>query len=398
MKVLLLSESPLELLDGEFYAVDPWVIFPLRLAQECRKMTLWAPVAHLPAGRKPVPGSWKLVPGKLIIAEHDCYHSFASYYRLLPWRFPAWKKAAEALIAEHDLVAVRHPSPMVSLVASVARRLKKPMVMLLAGDVAQSDRIVGSRGLKRWLYCCLVRFWIAEERRCCRQAVLIYAYNRALAQRHADRGKAVKFMRTPHVSLSDFRYRQDTCQGERIRLLRVSWLIPIKGLSTLLKSLRILLDRRLPVELEIAGKERENGYCRKLKDLAADLGVSDRVIFSGWKPYQEMPQVYWRSDIQVISSISEGTPRSIVEGACCGLPLVSTLAGGCADTLVDGREALLVPVEDPGALAGAVERLIRDNELRRRIIRNGYEMAVQSSFEQMGMRVLREMREACIHV
>jgi glycosyltransferase involved in cell wall biosynthesis len=84
----------------------------------------------------------------------------------------------------------------------------------------------------------------------------------------------------------------------------------------------------------------------------------------------------------------------VIEGFARGLPLVCTAVGGCADTLLHERDALLVPPRDAGALAGAVERMVHDGSLRRRLIQEGYQRARSVTFEQVGVRLLAEIEAA----
>jgi glycosyltransferase involved in cell wall biosynthesis len=76
----------------------------------------------------------------------------------------------------------------------------------------------------------------------------------------------------------------------------------------------------------------------------------------------------WRSaHIGVLPSYREGLPKSLLEAAASGRPLVATDVPGCREVAVEGETGLLVPARDPAALAGAIERLAGDGELRRRL-------------------------------
>jgi glycosyltransferase involved in cell wall biosynthesis len=94
-------------------------------------------------------------------------------------------------------------------------------------------------------------------------------------------------------------------------------------------------------------------------------GLSDRVELLGAEG--AVAELLTRSDIFVLSSRSEGFPVSILEAMAAGLPVVATHVGGIAEAVVDGETGILVPAADPQALAGALERLAADVELRRRL-------------------------------
>src|SRR5207248_1205690 len=80
-----------------------------------------------------------------------------------------------------------------------------------------------------------------------------------------------------------------------------------------------------------------------------------------------------RAHIAVLPSHREGLPLSLLEAAACGRPLVATDVPGCRDIARADLNALLVPVEDPEALANAIDRLARDPQLRRKFGRAGHD-------------------------
>ena len=392
MKVLLVHESPLEKIGDRYYAVDPWIRFPMHLARHCDGMTLLVPVVVRGSEESPLPESWRM-DNSLRIVHHDFYQTFVQYYALWLRKAWAWRRKVDDLVREHDLVVLRHPSPMIGLIGRAAARFSKPFVVLLVGDIAaQSDRILGSTGLKRALYRMVLQSLVHLEKRWCRRAALIYVYSSELATRHLDIQSKVKLMRTPHLSAEDFVYRQDTCKGEEIRLLRVCWMVPSKGLECLLRTVALLVGRGLPIRLDLVGKERVSGYRTSLERLARSLGIGDCVKFCSWIPFDRLQEKYLQSDVQVISSLAEGTPRVILEGAARGLPLVSTNVGGIPDVVRDGYDGVLVPPGDPTSLADAIERVIQDGVMRRRLIEGGCKSAHEASFERAGMNFLEDLR------
>ena len=87
-----------------------------------------------------------------------------------------------------------------------------------------------------------------------------------------------------------------------------------------------------------------------------------------WGRRKDMPAVLQAAHIACLpSSYGEGLPKSLLEAAACGLPIVTTDAPGCREVVQDGVNGLLVPVRDAAALAAALEKLIGDAALRRRM-------------------------------
>jgi glycosyltransferase involved in cell wall biosynthesis len=97
--------------------------------------------------------------------------------------------------------------------------------------------------------------------------------------------------------------------------------------------------------------------------VADDLERRGIVRFLGLR--RDMPAMYRAMDLFVLPSHREGFPRSAVEAAAMGLPLVLTNIRGCREVVTDGRNGLLVPPRDAGALEAAVRRIIADPGTRR---------------------------------
>ena len=72
-------------------------------------------------------------------------------------------------------------------------------------------------------------------------------------------------------------------------------------------------------------------------------------------------------------SLSEGTPRVLVEARARSLPVVATNVGGIPSSVTDGEDGLLVPPRDPAAIARGISRIVGDEDLRTQLIRNGLE-------------------------
>ncbi|MCD0483741.1 glycosyltransferase [Streptacidiphilus sp. ASG 303] len=98
---------------------------------------------------------------------------------------------------------------------------------------------------------------------------------------------------------------------------------------------------------------------------AAPGGPLDGVVLPGERA--DMPDVYAALDLFVLPSHREGFSRSAMEAAAAGLPMVLSDIRGCREIGTHGEHLLLVPPGDPAALAAAVDRLLTDADLRRRL-------------------------------
>ena len=389
MKLLVISESPLEQNSDGYFAVDTWIRFPMRLSNILDKVTVLAPIRKVTA---PSAGTWKLTLGQMRIAHHDDYSTFQKCLQLYPTKYFIWKSKLRDLISQHDAVLFRTPSPILGLVCNEAKRQHKPLFLFIVLNIENTDRVFTLKGLKRIVFKLMIQLLVFWEKKHARSARLIFSFSKELSLRHKKLSSIIREVRLPHTSIDEFFYRDDTCLNSTIRILRVAWLIPLKGLERLFQSILLLKQRGHAIHLEVIGKERVAGYQQQLENVIRSLGLENEITLCGWIPYDNIKKYYSQSDIQVISSLTEGTPRCIIEGASCSLPLVSTDVGGCKDVLTDKINALLIKPNDSLAMANAIEKIIVDKELRQQLIRNGREMAKQFTFESLGEYIVSEMK------
>ncbi|MGB9597403.1 MAG: glycosyltransferase, partial [Candidatus Poribacteria bacterium] len=123
------------------------------------------------------------------------------------------------------------------------------------------------------------------------------------------------------VDLDKF-YPSNQGKRDKIKILAIGRLIQRKGFDCLIKSIpHIVKNTEKDFCVEIIG----DGPLRlELSNLAEKLNVSDKVIFSGTVPYDQLPEKYRQADIFVLSSYAEGMPLVVLEAMASGLPIVST--------------------------------------------------------------------------
>ena len=130
-----------------------------------------------------------------------------------------------------------------------------------------------------------------------------------------------------------------------------------KDHGALLAAMSLLKD--LDWELELVGDGPLEKNCRAL---AARLGIADRVRFLG---YQRDPTpALARASLFVLSSRSEGLPRSVLEAMRAGLPIVASAVGGLPELVDNGNNGVLVPSSEAGGLASAIRAMIMDADVR----------------------------------
>jgi glycosyltransferase involved in cell wall biosynthesis len=128
------------------------------------------------------------------------------------------------------------------------------------------------------------------------------------------------------------------------------------------------------------GRDKGDGSLLATKDLAGRLGVAARVSFPGGVAKAAVRDWLNRGDIFLNTTDVDNTPVSVLEAMACGLPVVSTNVGGIPYLLNSEEDSLLVPPNDPEAMAGAVGRILRESGLARRLSRNARARAEASSW------------------
>ena len=109
-----------------------------------------------------------------------------------------------------------------------------------------------------------------------------------------------------------------------------------------------------------------DGPCRPaITAQVAAAGIADRVRFTGLVP--DARPLMAGFDVLVSSSRAEGLSNSLLEAGAAGLPVVATRAGGSAEVVVHGETGLLVPTDDAPALRAALDVVLGDADLRRRM-------------------------------
>jgi D-inositol-3-phosphate glycosyltransferase len=164
--------------------------------------------------------------------------------------------------------------------------------------------------------------------------------------------------------------------GRRI-VLFVGRIEPLKGIDTLLRAMALVApeipDWQENLSVVIvggapgAGFEQTNSELMRLHQLRAELGIEDLVTFRGAQDQDTLAYYYSAAEMVVMPSHYESFGMVALEAMACGTPVVASKVGGLAFSVQDGETGFLVPGGDPGALAGRVQQLLTDGQLRERL-------------------------------
>ena len=172
----------------------------------------------------------------------------------------------------------------------------------------------------------------------------------------------------------DYKYKKKKKINKNITISLVARMLKDKGIFEFVNAARILNKRNFQCRFLLVGDiDQKNPSSLKTSTLKSwhEKGI---IEWLGW--IDNIQEILYDTDILCLPSYREGLPKSLLEGAAIGLPLVTTNTVGCRDIVVDGVNGYLVPVKDSVNLALAIEKLIRDKELRAKMGNESLKLAI----------------------
>ncbi len=344
-------------------------------------LTRVLPAGAIPQGARPADG-----PG-------------ITYVALPEWR--SWKaplqlnrlyKKAAAAVSECQAAVIHSPSLEAELAFYCARKYGKPLSVECRGEQSLSPQYWKSRGVL--LADLLAKYHIGQLKRhlsaawgCVFVAKQLHAKYASYMKKGA-RSEVISDIRLPGICFSSPRRAQD-CTKLPVKMINVGRLEAQKDQATLIKACAALNGMGLSHwELHLVG---EGPLQNRLERLARSLQVSEKVIFHGFVPWgKALFCLLDEMDIFVLSSISEGMPRALIEAMARGLPCISTDVSGAGELL--GRESL-IPCGRPDLLAARVAETIASPQVLNRLSRQCWSRAQDFRPEGLRNRKIQFLRD-----
>jgi glycosyltransferase involved in cell wall biosynthesis len=329
----------------------------------------------VPERRKPFDGeAYRLRAENVVLHPLPFYDRLPAFYRALPGALAQlWRTLPRC-----DLVNLRIPTPLGVYAYLLAKALSRPIFLIVVGDLAGVSESVRVDSLKRFAY----KIYLAAEEWLQDRMVAgapSFVNGQSLYAKYNRPGRLVLLTTTSTISDQDVIDRPDTGIGSDrhgpIRLLTVCRIDPRKGLRYLPPALADLAQRGHDVRLTIVGptvgkmgqEERD-----RVVTSATELGVADRLEFTGARTLPQVLTIAREHDLFVLPTLpGEGVPRVLLEAMASGLPIVVSDVAGVPTLVQHEANGLLVPPANPQAIAEAVDRLIQNDDLRRRLIATG---------------------------
>jgi len=157
--------------------------------------------------------------------------------------------------------------------------------------------------------------------------------------------------------------------GETLRVFSCARLNFHKGHEDLMEAVRLLNDSGVPTELRIAGEDDQggSGFRANLEAAIAEKGLVGKAILLGSISEPQVLEELRRAHVFALASLKEPLGVAYMEAMACETPTIGTAAGGVPELMTDGENGLMVPPQDPAALAAAIRRLAEDPALAARI-------------------------------
>jgi glycosyltransferase involved in cell wall biosynthesis len=160
-------------------------------------------------------------------------------------------------------------------------------------------------------------------------------------------------------------YAPDPAVEKDIDVLFVGNLVAVKRLDRLLEAVSLLGGRRPTLKASLVG---DGVLRRELEARAARLGLSGRVRFEGARPFEEVVDWLRRARLMVMTSETEGLPQAMIEAMSCGVPVIIAATGDVTTLARHGENAWIVEKSTPEGFAEAIDRLLGDEALHRRLV------------------------------
>ena len=160
-----------------------------------------------------------------------------------------------------------------------------------------------------------------------------------------------------------------------------------KGILFLLQALRLLKRDNVAVKLTVVDQIEPNDTYAL--DLVKEYGIEDMVEFTGRLTAEELVREYSTNQIAITPSVYEGFGLPAAEAMACKVPVIATRTGALPEVVEDGKSGILVPPQDPYALAKVIKRLLEDEPLRRRLGGEGRRRVTRCfSWEQTARQII----------
>jgi glycosyltransferase involved in cell wall biosynthesis len=303
-----------------------------------------------------------------------------AWHRMIFFRSILKKKLNEIKFV--DFLIVRSPSPLSPFFGKYFPVTK--LIFMVVGDYLEGKNHMSIYNLRTFAISILLvinNYLFTKQLK----HSFVLVNSNELFEKYKSISKGIQIIRTTTVSSSDFYSRITTCDNNKINLLYTGRLDPAKGLFELVNSVGILNSKfQFNFHLDIVGwEEDKNEPIKKRLIIAAQrINQLNNITFHKKKSIGvELNSMYRNADIFVLPSYHEGFPRTIWEALANSCPVVVSSVGSIPYVLENGINALFIKPKSELEIVNAVMELINNQNLRMKVIKNGYELSKSNKLE-----------------
>lgn len=275
---------------------------------------------------------------------------------------------------------IRWPTPLAYTVYKVGKKCNLPMLLHIVGD---SKAIISESGKYKGAIKLLATIYINTLERQVKRMIHeipTLVNGSGLRRLYASDAKAkVKEIRSATLAADEIRKDYKELNKDDVRLLYVGMLKPEKGVNYLIEGFKLLIDQGCKVRLTIVGDGPEKV---KLEHKVMEMQVKNVISFAGYVPLgSQLLEIYKCNDIFILPSISEGTPRVLIEAMANRLLVIATNVGGVPFTINNNQNGILIEPKSPDQICCAVKEILKNDEKREQIIEEAFEFAKENTLE-----------------
>jgi glycosyltransferase involved in cell wall biosynthesis len=317
---------------------------------------------HPRVAESPPPGWYKLEAPNLSFEWLPFYTREDQCLRKLPGMFWQCRKIA----SKADVINGRVPDYTGICGAFWAKLQNKPLFLNIVDDWHNYSRDLPTRlnGLLRLGLKAHLKVYCAFERMFCRNT-LVFAQGKSVFERYRNNPQTHFCVSSSH-SIADIVGSRDVSMAKpTFHIVTIGRLVNVKGHRNLIEA--------------VAG---EGPNSSAYSSLALALGIEEILQLPGQVGRKEVFELLDTADAFCLPSLSEGTPKVLLEAMARGIPVVATRVGGVESVVEDGATGLLIEPNDPHLIADALHRLATDAALRQRLCNNGLSRAHKHTIEK----------------
>jgi len=349
----------------------------------------------VPVSTNMMPGAYKMDHPKLSFTHLPYYQNELEL--LFRWPIIFW--AIRNSIRSSDIINPRIPD-MTGVAGWLwTKYYKKPHFVSVVSDMRgflstpnnTKTKGIVRQGLYTWL-----RLYLLFEKKIFKKS-LCFPQGRALYNRYPLAPESYEWISSSVYDKDIVNNKPLSNNNDKscINMLHVGRITRAKGHTYLLEMIPFL-KKLLPeksIQLKCIGKT-DGSLISILQQKSEKLGILKNISWIGnVKHGKELWNCYDSADVFVFSSIWEGTPKVLLEAMARGVPVVSSNVGGIPSLIEHNIRGLLVPPQNPKALASEIARMMTDDNLRKRCIKNGLEFAKKHTVEAQAMFMLQKFND-----